>query len=112
MSLKKTTKPKLHLKKGDTVQATAGDEKGKKGRVISVSPKQQKAIVEGLNLVTYHVKPTKENQEGGRKQKEAPIHVSNLMIVDPKTNTPSRIGRKKNESGKLQRYAKKTNNLL
>ncbi len=111
MSLKKKTQ-KLHLKRGDTVQVRAGNEKGKQGKITHISPRKHKAIVEGLNMVTRHIKPTKQNQEGGRKQKEAPIHISNLMVIDPTTNTPSPIGRRKNAEGKLQRYAKKTNNLL
>ena len=103
---------KFHIKKDDTVKVIAGNEKGKTGKVVSVLTQKQRAIVQGLNMVTYHVKPKNENQAGGRKQKEASIHISNLMVIDTSTNTPSRIGRRKNEQNKLQRYAKKTNNLL
>lgn len=99
---------KMHIKKGDTVIVIAGDSKGQEGRVLSVSYKNQTAIVEGVNLVSKHTKPNAKNPQGGIIKKEAPIHVSNLMLKDPKTGKPTRIGRRLNENNKLVRYAKKS----
>lgn len=107
--MKATKVKKLHIRKGDTVKVIAGDSKGKIGKVLSVDREKQRAIVEGLNLVTKHIKPSNTNPNGGSIQKvEAPIHISNLMLVNPADNVASRIGRKLNEEGKLQRYSKKT----
>ncbi|MFW5761405.1 MAG: 50S ribosomal protein L24 [Cyclobacteriaceae bacterium] len=104
--------PKLHIKKDDTVMVISGNEKGKKGRVLVVYPAKNRAIVEGLNLVTKHTKPSAGNPEGGREKKEAAIHISNLMLVDPATGEPTRIGRKLNKENKLQRYSKKTGEFI
>lgn len=97
---------KFHIKKGDTVMIIAGESKGQSGRVIRIIPKANRAVVEGVNMVYKHQKPSATNPQGGRIQMEAPLHISNLMLVDPKTGTPSRIGRKLNENGKLERYSK------
>ena len=99
---------KLHIKKGDMVFINAGKDKGAKGRVLKVLVEQQRAIVEGQNMVSKHVKPNANNPQGGIEKKEAPIHISNLNVVDPKSGKPTRIGRKLNEKGKLVRYAKKS----
>ena len=99
---------KLHIKKGDTVQVIAGDDNGKKGRVLEIIRKTNRAIVEGVNMMKKHTKPNTEYPQGGIVEKEAPIHISNLMLVDPKTGTATRIGRRLNESGKLVRYSKKS----
>lgn len=99
---------KLHIKKGDTVYVNAGDYKGQKGRVLEVNRENYKAIVEGVNMVSRHTKPNSEHPEGGIVKKEAPVHISNLMIVDPSTGEPTRIGRRKNDNNKLVRYAKKS----
>ncbi len=99
---------KLHIKKGDTVQVIAGDDNGKKGRVLEVIRKTDRAIVEGVNIIKKHTKPNTEYPQGGIVEKEAPIHISNLMVVDPKTGESTRIGRRLNESGKLVRYSKKS----
>ena len=99
---------KLHIKKGDTVYVNAGDDKGRTGRVLQVFVKKQRAIVEGLNLVSKSTKPNSKNPQGGIIKKEAPIHISNLNPVDPKTGKPTRIGRKRDENGKGVRYAKKS----
>ena len=88
---------KLHIKKGDTVYVNAGEDKGKTGRVLSVLVKEQRAIVEGINMVSKSTKPNAKNPQGGIVKKEAPIHISNLNPLDPKTGKPTRIGRKKNE---------------
>ncbi len=90
----------------------SGNFKGRKAKVLEVFPAQNKAIVEGINLVTKHVKPSAQNPEGGRNEQEAPIHISNLMVVDPSSGEPSRVGRKANDSGKLQRYSKKTGEFI
>ncbi|WKN32004.1 50S ribosomal protein L24 [Porifericola rhodea] len=103
---------KLHIKKDDTVKVIAGNHKGRTAKVLEVLPEKNKAIVEGINMVTKHVKPSAQNPEGGRSEQEAPIHVSKLMVVDPSNGEPSRIGRKKNDQGKLQRYSKKTGEFI
>ena len=99
---------KLHIKKGDTVFVNAGDYKGQKGRVLEIIRADYKAIVEGVNMVSRHTKPNSETPEGGIVKKEAPVHISNLMIVDPSTGAASRVGRRKNDNNKLVRYAKKS----
>lgn len=85
-----------------------GDDKDKKGRVLEVDRKKNRAVVEGVNLVSRHTKPNSENPNGGIVKKEAPIHVSNLMVVDPSNGEATRIGRRL-ENNKLVRYSKKTN---
>ncbi|MBO5835468.1 MAG: 50S ribosomal protein L24 [Bacteroidales bacterium] len=97
---------KLHIKKGDTVYVNAGEDNGKTGRVLSVQVSKQRAIVEGINLVSKHTKPNAKNPQGGILKQEAPIHISNLNPVDPKTGKPTRIGRVRNEEGKLVRISK------
>ena len=99
---------KLHIKKGDTVYVNTGKDKGKTGKVIKVFVEEQRAIVEGLNIVSKNQKPNAKNPQGGIIKMEAPIHISNLNVVDPKTVKPTRIGRRLNEEGKLVRYAKKS----
>ena len=99
---------KLHIKKGDTVYVNTGKDKGKTGKVIKVFVEEQRAIVEGLNIVSKNQKPNAKNPQGGIIKMEAPIHISNLNVVDPKTGKPTRIGRRLNEEGKLVRYAKKS----
>jgi large subunit ribosomal protein L24 len=99
---------KLHIKKGDLVYVNAGEDKGKKGRVLEVITKTSRAIVEGINIITRHTKPNAKHPQGGRIEREAPIHISNLAVVDPKSGQATRIGRRKNQEGKLVRYAKKS----
>ena len=99
---------KLHIKKGDPVYVNAGEDKGKTGRVLKVLVKDNKAIVEGVNMVSKHTKPNAKAPQGGIVKKEAPIHLSNLNVLDPKTKTATRIGRRMNEEGKLVRYSKKS----
>lgn len=99
---------KLHIKTGDTVYVNAGEDKGKTGKVLRVLVDKQRAVVEGCNIVTKSQKPSAKNPQGGFVKMEAPIHISNLNIVDPKTGKPTRIGRRLNEKGKLVRYAKKS----
>ncbi|MCI6295587.1 MAG: 50S ribosomal protein L24 [Bacteroidales bacterium] len=99
---------KLHIKKGDTVYVNAGEHKGKTGKVIKVLVDKNRAVVEGVNIVSKSQKPSAKNPQGGFVKVEAPIHISNLNVVDPKTGKPTRIGRRLNEEGKLVRFAKKS----
>ena len=99
---------KLHIKKGDTVSVNAGEHKGKTGKVIKVLVDKNRAVVEGVNIVSKSQKPSAKNPQGGFVKVEAPIHISNLNVVDPKTGKPTRIGRRLNEEGKLVRFAKKS----
>ena len=99
---------KLHIKKGDTVYVNSGEDKGKTGTVLQVLINKDRAIVEGINMMSKHSKPNAQNPQGGIEQKEASIHISNLNLVDPKTGAPTRIGRKIDSKGKLVRYAKKS----
>lgn len=103
---------KLHVRTGDNVIVISGDDKGKPGKVLSVDKENQKAIVEGINIVTKHNKPTANVPNGGIVKKEAPIHISKLMIADPKTGKATRIGRKEDKSGKMVRYAKKSGEVI
>ncbi|MGY6742121.1 MAG: 50S ribosomal protein L24 [Cecembia sp.] len=112
MERKFNKQPKLHIKTGDTVKVLSGDDKGKSGKILSVDLEKRRAVVEGLNMVTKHVKPTASNPQGGIEKKEAPIHVSNLMLVDPKTGEATKVGRKLGENGKLVRYSKKTGEVI
>ncbi|HKL34329.1 MAG: 50S ribosomal protein L24 [Tangfeifania sp.] len=99
---------KLHIKKGDTVVVITGNYRGQKGRVLEVIRKNDRAIVEGVNLVKKHTKPNAQNPQGGIVEQEASIHVSNLMLVDPKSGERTRIGRREDDKGKLIRYSKKS----
>ena len=99
---------KLHIRKGDTVFVNAGESKGQQGRVLEVIRSKDRAIVEGINLVSKHTKPNAKSQQGGIIKKEAPVHISNLMLVDPSTGKPTRIGRRESNNGRLVRYSKKS----
>jgi len=112
MERKTNKQPKLNIKKGDTVKVIAGNDKGKSGKVLEVLLEKNKAIVEGIRIVTKHQKPSAGKPEGGMKKTEAPIHISNIMLIDPASGNPTRVGRKLNEKGKLQRYAKTTGELI
>ena len=99
---------KLHIKKGDNVYVNAGDDKGKTGRVLEVFPKKMRAIVEGVNIVTKATKPNAKHPQGGLVKMEAPIHISNINPIDPKTGKPTRVSRKVNENGRKVRIAKRS----
>ncbi|MBR2195404.1 MAG: 50S ribosomal protein L24 [Salinivirgaceae bacterium] len=99
---------KLHIKKGDTVVVIAGESKGQRGKVLSVQVEKQRAVVEGINMVSKHTKPNAKNTQGGIVKQEAPVHISNLMLVEPANGNPTRIGRRIGENGKLVRYSKKS----
>jgi len=101
----------MHVKKGDTVIVISGKDKGKKGRVISALPKENRVLVEGVNLVKKHTKPSQTNPQGGIVTQEAAIHVSNVMPVDPKTGNATRVGYKE-VNGKKVRIAKKSGEVL
>lgn len=103
---------KLHIKKGDMVKVISGVERSKEGRVLEVERRNMTAIVEGLNIASKHSKPTTATPQGGIVKKEAPIHISNLMLIDPKSGQPTRIGRKKDKDGKLVRVSKRTGEVI
>ncbi len=99
---------KLHIKKGDMVTVIAGEAKGQKGRVLEVDRDKNRALVENVNMVSKHTKPNAKAPQGGIIKKEAPLNISNLMLVDPTSGKPTRVGRKLSENGKLVRYSKKS----
>ena len=111
----KNKKKKLHVKKGDEVRVIAGNEKGKEGRIFAVFPEKERVLVEGINMRVHHDQPTQENPQGGRIEREVAIHVSNVMILDPGTGEPTRIGRKRIEDdsgGRWVRYAKNSGEII
>ena len=112
MKTVKSNKAKFHIRKGDTVIVISGDDKGKKGKVLEVDTAKRRAVIEGVNMITKHVKPSAKNPEGGIKKTEAAIQISNVMVVDPSTGNPTRIGRKTDANGKLQRYSKKSGDII
>ncbi len=99
---------KFHIKKGDLVKVISGESRGQEGKVLEVIVKKDRAIIEGVNMIKKHTKPNSMNPEGGIVEQEAPIHISNLMLIDPATKKATRIGRKLNDKGKLVRYSKKS----
>jgi len=104
---------KLHIKKGDIVYVNTGEDKGKTGRVLKVLVEEQRAIVEGVNMVMKHTKPNAKSPQGGRVEKEASVHISNLNPLDPKSGKPTRIKRDRdNKSKKIVRYAKRSGEEL
>ena len=104
---------KIKIKKNDIVIVTTGNSKGTKGKVIKVFPKEKKVMVEGANLVSKHSKPNAENPQGGIVKQEAKIHISNLVMIDPKSGDATKIGRRMNEkSGKIIRYSKKSGEVI
>jgi len=112
MSTKKQNKKvKVHIKSGDRVIVLCGKDKGRKGNVLSIDRVNYRAIVEGVNIVVKHNKPVADQTEGSRVEQEAPVHISNLMLVDA-SDTPFRIGRKRNDEGKMVRYSKKTGDII
>lgn len=102
---------KLKIKTGDTVVVTAGDHKGSEGKVVKIDREKNKAIVEGINMVSKHEKPSAQNPQGGIVKKEAPIQISNLSLIDPKSGEPTRVGYEVRD-GKKVRVAKKSNEVL
>ena len=94
------------IRKGDTVEVRAGKDLGKRGEVLRVDPDTGKVLVQGVNQVYKHMRPSRENPQGGRVHKEMPLDISNVMVVDPKTNQPTRVGFRVNADGVKERYAK------
>ena len=104
---------KVKIKKGDQVVVTSGRDNGRQGRVMQVMPSQNRAVVEGINMIKKHTRPNPQAQvQGGILEREAPIHLSNLMLVCPETGKPTRVGFRKGDDGKTQRYAKKSGAAL
>lgn len=99
---------KLHIKKNDTVVVLAGEDKGKTGKVLKVLVEKNRALVEGVNMVSKSTKPSAQNPQGGIVKQEAPIHISNLSLVDPKSGKATRVGIKVTEDSKKVRIAKKS----
>ncbi|CAM4239818.1 MULTISPECIES: 50S ribosomal protein L24 [Listeria] len=101
----------MHVKKGDKVQVITGKDKGKSGKIIAAFPKKDRVIVEGINMVKKHTKPSNINPQGGILNVEAPIHVSNVMLIDPKTGEPTRVNYQVKD-GKKVRVAKKSGEVI
>jgi len=112
MERKHNKQPKLHIRKGDQVKVISGDDKGKTGKVMEVISEKNRAVIEGINMVTKHQKPSAGKPEGGIKKMEGTVHISNLMLLDPASGAVTRTGRKLNEKGKLQRYSKTTGEFI
>lgn len=108
MEKKSNSQIKFKLRKGDLVKVIAGDSKGTQGKITEVILSESRALVEGANMVTKHTKPNAANPNGGIIKKEAPIHISNLAFIDPKSGNTTRIGKKKSENGKSVRVSKKS----
>lgn len=102
---------KLKIKSGDTVKVIAGDHKGSEGKILRVDREKNKAIVEGVNMVSKHTKPSAKNPQGGIVKKEALIHISNLSLIDPKSKEATKVGSKV-EGDKKVRFSKKSNQVL
>lgn len=104
---------KFHIKKDDLVRVLCGEDRGEQGRVLRMIPSENKAIVEGVRIVRKATRPSQQNPNGGIIEQEAPIHLSNLMLIDPSSKNPTRVGRKPNENGKgWVRYAKKSGDII
>jgi len=100
-------KRKFHIKSGDTVYVNAGRERGKTGKVIKMLPEKEKAVIEGLGIVKRHTRPSQRDPRGGIIEKEAGIHISNLMLYCKRCSSPTRVGRRRVEDGGYVRYCKK-----
>ena len=103
---------KLKIKKGDNVKVLAGTSKGEVGRIVRVIPKMNRVVVEGVNMIKKHQKPSATNPQGAIAEMEAPIHISNVALVDPSSNEVTRVGRKMDDNGNIVRYAKKSGEVL
>lgn len=112
MERKKNKQPKLKIKKGDQVQVITGVSKGQQGKVLDVQLKKRKVIVEKVNVVSKATKPNADNAEGGIVKQEAAINISNVMLIDPKAGGVTRVGRRRNKDGKLERYAKRSGEVI
>ncbi len=101
-----------HIKKNDTVKVVVGKDKGKSGKVLRVIPKKERAIVEKLNIVKRHLKPSQQARQGGILEREAPIHISNLMLICSKCTDPTRVGYRVLDDDRKVRYCKKCGELI
>ena len=99
---------KLYIKKDDTVYVNTGNDRGKTGRVLQVFPAKNRAIVEGVNIITKSTKPSAKYPQGGLIKQEAPVHISNLNLIDPKSGKPTRIGTRLNDKGRRVRFSKRS----
>jgi len=106
------TQPKIKIKKDDFVIVTAGKDRDKKGKVIAVYPRENRLVVEGVNMIKRHTKPSYASPDGGIVEREAKLQISNVAIVDPKTGGPTRVGYKLLEDGTKVRFAKKSGEVL
>ncbi len=104
---KPVVRQRMHVTSGDTVQLISGEDKGKRGKVLRVYPKTGRVAVEGINMITKHQKPS-QTAPGGKIQREAPVHHSKMMLIDPKSDEPTRIRRRKDADGTLERIAVKS----
>jgi large subunit ribosomal protein L24 len=111
MERKSNKQPKLNIRKGDIVKVISGDNKGQQGKVLDVMPSERRILVEKVNMVSKATRPNAQNTQGGIVRKEAPIHLSKVMLVDPKGGKATRVGRKVVD-GKLVRYAKKSGEVI
>jgi large subunit ribosomal protein L24 len=106
----------IRLKKNDKVKVISGNHKGKEGKILKIYPEKKRVIVEGVNIIKRHTRPNQKNPQGGITQKESPIHISNIMLIDPKSNEPSRIGMQiiegEGSKKKRMRYGKKSGEIL
>ena len=102
----------LRIKKGDTAVVMTGKNKGKKGRILSVNPSKERVVIEGINIVKKHTKPNKKYTQGGIIEKEAPVHISNVMLQCPKCNKPTRIGNAVLDDGRKLRTCKKCKEVI
>jgi large subunit ribosomal protein L24 len=100
------------IRKGDTVMVISGVHKGRRGEVAVMMPKEERAIVSGVNMATHHVKPTRMGEQGGIQRREAAIHLSNLMLIDPKSEKPTKVGFRILEDGRKVRVARKTGEVI
>ncbi|MFL5728534.1 MAG: 50S ribosomal protein L24 [Cytophagaceae bacterium] len=107
MQTKKIIQKKFHVKKGDTVKVIAGDDRSKSGKILSIISAENKALVEGINIVTKHIKPTASKPNGGIEKREAPVHISNLMLVDSGSGTTAKTAKKTAEKSKVEKTSKK-----
>lgn len=101
----------MHVKKGDKVKVISGKDRGKEGTILEAYPKKERVLVEGINMIKKHAKPSQDNPQGGILNQEAAIHVSNVMLIDPKSGEPTRIGYE-NRDGKKVRIAKKSGEAI
>ena len=102
----------MKIKRDDTVLIISGNDKGKRGRVLRVYPEQDRIIVEGVRMMKKHPKPTQRDPQGGIIEREAPLHVSNVMLVDPKNDEPTRVGRQRLDEGRRVRVAKRSGEMI